>query len=529
MKKVSPVSEIKSENPSVLALKSRADYQIDWEAKHEGYQTSIDYIWPMTIPKRDINEVYIFDKVNIGAGHFGSVRKAKNRIDRSKTYAIKTVNKSKLKGDISMFKNELDMLRFSDHPNIVQFFEIYQDNANYYFVMEYCQGGDIACLIEKTGALEEVVARKIVYQALLAINNLHSCGIVHRDVKADNFLFTTSDLNSPLKLIDFGLSKRFQPGAKMTTMVGTPLYVAPEIVDKRGYTEKCDIWSIGVVMYMILAANFPFRGNNNNELFERIRKGEYSMLASKQLLACSQEGKLFLKRLLERNSSRRYSARAALRDPWFTQLNIERNDLGKAVISKDLLQKLQKFKEMNTFSKEVIRLLVMLHDDDPQVQNLKHAFFYIDLLNNGFVDKPELKKIFEEHSEAISIKEVEEIILSLGIRTKRVISYTSFLTATVQSSFYLNDDYLEEVFKRFDLDQDNLISIEDITESFARFGVELHKSYIKTMIEEFGSREKISFKDFVSAMKNNSHSSAPATEGFESQRGLLQKDTDLPR
>ena len=168
---------------------------------------------------------------------------------------------------------------------------------------------------------------------MLAINHLHSCGIVHRDIKPDNFLFKSKGENSQIKLIDFGLSTKLTQGMKLQTILGTPFYVAPEVIDRKGYTERCDIWSAGIMMYLCLVADFPFKADTNQELFDKIRKSDYPTNASDNMRKLSHEGKVLLKNLLEKNPYQRWSAREALRSPWFDSLNEEQNERGKKIVT----------------------------------------------------------------------------------------------------------------------------------------------------------------------------------------------------
>lgn len=505
----SPNKSIKTKgaNSNELELLNKKKFQKSWEQSHLNLQTEISYMWGISIPMKEITQVYIFNKKDIGFGHYGSVRKAKLKIDSGKTYAVKSVEKKKLKSDMALLKNELEILRFSDHPNIVQFYEIYQDKLSYHFVMELCEGGDITSFLEKKGALDEPLAKKIIFQVLMTINHLHSCGIVHRDVKPDNYLFKNADPYSPIKLIDFGLSKKYQIGNKMTSVLGTPYYVAPEVIEKRGYTEKCDIWSAGVMLYLLLVADFPFRGATHAELFEKIKRGEYSLKASKQIMALSSEGKSLLSKLLDTDPNKRASASEAMRHSWFDDLNMEINTRGKKHITPQLLERLRSFKRGSQFSKEVIRLLVMIHEEDPKVTDLKDAFFYLDVLNNGVINKEELMKIYLEVGESHSEHEIEEIIKSLQLRTKSVITYTELVTAAIDSSFYSADSCLDEAFIRFDIDQNGMITDKDITDCLSRFGVDIKQHEVLKMIEEFDLQKdgSISKDEFQTIMKGDFH------------------------
>ena len=495
-------------NSFEVELKTKKEFQQSWEKKKNRSQTDVVSIWGLSIAMQDIYKVYHFDKKEIGSGHYGVVRKAALKLYPDQVYAVKSVKKEKLKGDIDLFKNELELLRFSDHPNIIQFYEIYQDNKYFHFVMEMCEGGDITTRLEKNNSpFSEETSKRIIFQILLAVNHLHSCNIVHRDIKLDNFLFKSHDINSEVKLTDFGLSKRVVPGSKLQSLLGTPFYVAPEILEKKGYTEKCDIWSIGVCLYLTLSKSFPFKGVTTSDLFSSIRTGEYSLSEHEGLRKLSHNGRSLLKSLLEKNPQKRFSASEALRHVWFDQLNIENNERGKAVMSRKILSNLRSFQSESKFTKEVIRLLVINHPDHPEVEKLKEVFFYLDILNSGVLTQMEIHKAYTDLGEEISMKEVEEIVKSLELRTRNVVTFTDFITSTIQSTFYTNEISLEEVFKRFDIDQDHYINYEDIQDCFCRFGVELPRKEINQMIADFdeNSDGKISKEEFMKMMRKDFH------------------------
>lgn len=494
------------------SLREKIYFQKQWEDNHS-VRLEVNNVWQLSknIGILDISKFYEIDRVAIGTGHYGVVRKARLKQEPSKIYAVKTIEKVKLKGNFNILRNEFEILRSVDHPYVNQFYEIFQDEKYYHFVLEYCEGGDVTTRIEKQGPMSERAAKNIIFQTLQAISHLHSCSIVHRDIKPDNFLFKSKKPDSPVKLIDFGLSKRLPESGKLTSFLGTPYYVAPEVLEKKPYDFKCDSWSIGIMMYLIMSGKFPFQGSNNQETFLQIKKQHYNLEVSQPLRNLSEEGKDFLAHMLEKNPEKRFSVREALRHPWFKELNLELNSRGKIALTRNVLERLRTFRTESRLVKEVIRLLVIIHNDAPEIKVLKDAFFYLDILNSGVITREELKRGFEDAGLIIPNSEINEIIKGLELRLTNVITFTEFVTACVDQSFYSNRKYLEEAFHRFDQLRDNFLSYSDISDCFARFGVDLPREEVMKMIAEMDSTRncRISLEEFISVMSKNTHSNIP--------------------
>lgn len=291
------------------------------------------------------------------------------------------------------------------------------------------------------------------------------------------------------------------------TILGTPYYVAPEVLEKKGYDYKCDVWSAGIMMFVIMAADFPFKGANHNQTFEKIKKTQYNVEGFDNTSKLSPQGKEFLSNLLEKNPEKRYSAREALRDPWFDDINMKLNEKGRTKLTREVLTRFHDFRTNSNFVKEVVRLLVMIHDDTKEVNDLKDAFFYIDVLNNGVIVGDEIKKAFEEMGRPITQEEIDDIMQSLELRIKGVITYTEFITACIDSSFYRNREYLLEAFNRFDINHDKFIHYGDISDCFTRFGIDMPREDIMKMISDADTNQdkKISFDEFVVLMGGNMH------------------------
>lgn len=212
----------------------------------------------------------------LGQGTFAKVYHARN-IKSGQSVAVKVIDKEKVMkvGLIDQIKREISVMRLVRHPNVVQLYEVMASKTKIYFAMEYVRGGELFNKVAK-GKLKEDVARKYFQQLIAAVDFCHSRGVYHRDLKPENLLL---DENGNLKVSDFGLSALFESKRQdglLHTTCGTPAYVAPEVINKRGYDgEKADIWSCGVVLFVLLAGYLPFHDSNLMEMYKKISKGEF--------------------------------------------------------------------------------------------------------------------------------------------------------------------------------------------------------------------------------------------------------------
>ncbi|CAI9288187.1 unnamed protein product [Lactuca saligna] len=250
----------------------------------------------------------------LGCGAFAKVYHARD-IKNGHSVAIKVINKHKIAHNahlVSNVKREIDIMRRLRHPNIVKLYEVMATKTKIYFVMEFVKGGELFAKVAK-GRLSESHSRKYFQQLISAIGYCHSRGVYHRDLKPENLLI---DENGDLKVTDFGLSAvtgQIRADGLLHTLCGTPSYVAPEILTKRGYDgAKADIWSCGVILFVLNAAFLPFNDANLMMMYKKIYKGEYK--CPKWM---SHDLKRFLSRLLDTKPETRITVDEIKTDPWF--------------------------------------------------------------------------------------------------------------------------------------------------------------------------------------------------------------------
>mmetsp|Transcript_1019 Transcript_1019/g.1302 ORF Transcript_1019/g.1302 Transcript_1019/m.1302 type:complete len:258 (-) Transcript_1019:724-1497(-) len=221
-----------------------------------------------------LRDFYRIGKV-LGEGAFGEVRLCVHR-DSGAQRAVKVLRKSHMDEDEKrMLFNEINILKDIDHPNIVKMYEFFEDEKRYYIVTEICKGGELFDEILASGRFNEKNAAVLIKQVLSCINYCHNAHIVHRDLKPENILLEANKEFDQIKIIDFGTSLVYDPNKKLDEKLGTPYYIAPEVLGKN-YGAKCDIWSIGVIVYILLSGIPPFNGKDDQEIMKAVRKGKFS-------------------------------------------------------------------------------------------------------------------------------------------------------------------------------------------------------------------------------------------------------------
>eukprot|EP01126_Amoeba_proteus_P018183 TRINITY_DN1914_c0_g2_i1.p1 TRINITY_DN1914_c0_g2~~TRINITY_DN1914_c0_g2_i1.p1 ORF type:complete len:555 (-),score=85.83 TRINITY_DN1914_c0_g2_i1:127-1791(-) len=208
----------------------------------------------------------------LGVGAFGLVRLCTHKTSK-KQYAIKIITKQKMnRRQTELLQREISVMSKLHHPNIVDLIEAYDTTTSTYLVLEYVDGGSILKELMEHGPYTEKESARLMRQLIESILYMNSRGVAHRDLKPDNLLITR---DRTLKVSDFGLSKDYSEGSALVTSVGTACYVAPEVLSGKKYTTACDIWSCGVITYILLSAQMPFHGPNNDIIFEKIRVADY--------------------------------------------------------------------------------------------------------------------------------------------------------------------------------------------------------------------------------------------------------------
>jgi calcium-dependent protein kinase len=280
----------------------------------------------------DIESHYLIDPTVLGVGHHGSVRQCIHR-QTGMRYAVKSICKTDPSVKVPGLVREISLLKEMKHKSIIQLVDVYEDADYVHLVTELCHGGELfERIVQKssapgTGCFSEQESARILYQILNAVLYMQQHNVVHRDIKPENILFETKDEASHIKIIDFGLARKHygelgEP--PMQTIVGTPYYIAPDVLQKS-YDKSCDMWSIGVIAYILLVGYPPFNGNDNKEVYSAVRSGTYCFpMEDWQHISIGAQN--FIAALLRKDPLKRMTVEKALRHPWLLK-NLPPNDI----------------------------------------------------------------------------------------------------------------------------------------------------------------------------------------------------------
>ena len=441
----------------------------------------------------------ILDK--LGSGSFGKVFLAQNKYTKEKVAMkeIKKANKDLLSdGEI---KDEIDILKSLDHPDIVRIIESFNTKDSYVLVTEYCEGGELYDQVRNQ--LSETQIAVIFKQLLSGLAYLHSHNIVHRDLKLENILIqeiekskTTGEDLFNIKIIDFGTARIFDNKKKPQSIVGSSYYIAPEVLNQK-YGKECDLWSVGVILYMFIVGHAPFDGCDDEEITGNIQKGIYKK-DDKRWKKASKEVKDLIQKLLIYNPQKRLTALQALRHPWFkiTDSDILYDNVPK----NDIIECIRNLLTYNISSKLEELVLAYIIHNIPRPRQAKSAIKLFKLVNevgDGKLLKRELKKtlLLFVTEDFLNKYDFDEQFSLIDGDKKGYINYEEFLRACLGRKKILTDKILKYAFSFFDPNNTGFIKKKKM-KSF--FGNKVDENTFKIIFDEIDSDKdgKIIFKYF---------------------------------
>ncbi|KAF4668452.1 hypothetical protein FOL46_001949 [Perkinsus olseni] len=446
-----------------------------------------------------LSDSYQVEKKTLGQGTYGSVSKAVNKSTKV-VRAIKTISRSHLK-NVARFRQEIAIMKMLDHPNIVKLFETFEDAKNIYLVLELCTGGELFDRIIDQGYFTESGAASLMKQIISAVYYCHKNNIVHRDLKPENFLFLNKTKDSPLKIIDFGLASKFGEDARLKTKAGTPYYVSPQVL--RGeYNESCDLWSCGVIMYILLCGYPPFHGDTDAEILARVKAGKYSF-PDEDWKNVSTDAKDLIRKLLTFDQAQRWTAEQALNHRWIK--NLARTADGDANEHRNVVSGLRNFRAQNKMKKVALTVIAQqLAESD--IERLKKTFQALDENGDGTLTVQEIKEGMRSLDVSLPA-DLEEIMKDVDSDGSGAIDYTEFIAATIDKKTYIQEDVCWAAFRVFDLDGNGKISQEELQKVLSNDDVKtaLGQDVVSKMISEvdLDGDGQIDFDEFMAMMRGS--------------------------
>ena len=412
--------------------------------------------------RKKFTDVYQVGK-NLGSGSYGEVKLIVHKITGQER-AAKVFRKSSDQHDVYIkTKNEIEVLKKLNHPSIIKMFEYFEDDNRLYIVLEKCDGGELFYEILNKGNLSEKVSAIICKQLFSCIMYLHENNLVHRDLKPENILLEDKGDLMNIKLIDFGTAVEFGPKNKLTEMIGSSYYISPETIE-GAYDEKCDMWSLGVILYILLCGLPPFTGKNAKMIMQKICIGKYS-LDGPIWDNVSDEGKDLVKKLLCPVSAR-LSAKEALTHPWIKAKGAFPNPDASTLAA--AIENLKKFNSLNHFRDAISTFITSQIISIHETKDLRNIFKSIDINGDGQLSKEELIKGFNIYTELVDRDEyIENIINQVDTDGNGYIDYNEFIKATISQKKIYSKENMRKAFDLFDLDGSGTISSIELQKIFS--------------------------------------------------------------
>eukprot|EP01023_Acetabularia_acetabulum_P026032 TRINITY_DN2479_c0_g1_i1.p1 TRINITY_DN2479_c0_g1~~TRINITY_DN2479_c0_g1_i1.p1 ORF type:complete len:551 (+),score=120.55 TRINITY_DN2479_c0_g1_i1:148-1800(+) len=442
----------------------------------------------------DVASLYNLGKV-LGRGQFGITRLATDKNTNEK-FACKTISKRKLttKEDIEDVRREVQIMHhLAGYKHIVTLKGAYEDRYNVHIVMELCSGGELFDRIVEKGHYSEKMAAELIRTIVSVVAHCHSMNVIHRDLKPENFLLADASEKSMLKATDFGLSVFFKPGQQFTDVVGSAYYVAPEVLNRK-YSYYADIWSCGVILYILLSGVPPFWGENEQQIFNSILKGHLD-LESAPWPKISGEAKDCVRQMLQRDPQKRATADQILQHEWMKENGVARDEpLGDVVVGR-----LKGFSAMNKLKKEALKVIA-LNLPEEEIAGLKSMFQTIDTDKSGTITVDELRQAIKDKGQALPDTELRGIMENVDVDSDGVIDYEEFLAATMHISKLEKDENLFKAFQHFDKDNSGYITIDELRDGLDKFSKDVDLEQILKEVDKDGNG-RIDYEEFCDMMR----------------------------
>lgn len=434
----------------------------------------------------------------LGRGEFGVTYLCTDK-ESGEELACKSISKKKLRTaiDIEDVRREVEIMRhLPQHPNIVTLKDTYEDDNAVHLVMELCEGGELFDRIVARGHYTERAAAAVTKTIVEVVQMCHKHGVMHRDLKPENFLFANKKETAALKTIDFGLSVFFKPGERFNEIVGSPYYMAPEVL-KRNYGPEVDIWSAGVILYILLCGVPPFWAETEQGVAQAIIR---SIVDFKRdpWPKVSDNAKDLVRKMLDPDPRRRLTAQEVIDHPWLQNAKKAPNvSLGETVRAR-----LKQFSVMNKLKKRALRVIAE-HLTVEEAAGLKEGFKLMDTNNRGKINIDELRVGLHKLGHQVPDSDVQILMEAGDVDKDGHLDYGEFVAISVHLRKMGNDEHLRKAFQFFDENQSGYIEIEELRNALSD-EVETNSEEVTNAIMHDVDTDKdgrISYDEFATMMK----------------------------
>jgi len=457
--------------------------------------------------------------LTLGKGGSCRVVECKEK-DIGKWYAVKILSRKDRK-NTSLFQKERKILNMLNHSNIMVYVESFSDRLNYYIVSELYEGGELfERIVNQRNSLTEARVSYLVRTMLLAVQHCHSKNIVHRDIKPENFVFRTRAKDSELVLIDFGCAMQVDDEKRYKDLVGTPYYLAPECA-KRKYKrtgrvlKSSDVWSIGIISYMMLTGRPPFDGKTNNEILRNVINQPVKFPGH---VSVSKAYKEFCVLILKKSPEERIKLEASLALPW-----VQEKNASTSKVSKDVLRVLRQFNQQSKLKKAIVQLFADSMAESTEMQ-IREEFDRLDRNGDGALDTHELSLLLIDMGFTKSQAHVEakKIIKKGDFDGSGKIEFVEFKEIWMRKMLTLSDQYIHAVFSILDEDGNGTIEAEELASVLHMKG-DRDEEKIAQLIKEVDADGDgvISWSEFYNAMIEKVHFNGAGV-------GHALNESDLP-
>ena len=431
----------------------------------------------------------------LGNGAFGKVRLYRDIYYKDMLYAIKTLKKEGIpKVLYNCLIAEVKILSELDHPNIVKYYGTFEDAYYLHIVMEYLKGDNLNKIItlRDYNELDEQEMAQIIHQLLKALLFIHNKNIVHRDIKPENIVFGKKRDYSTLKLIDFGLATTTRNTKRNSC--GSPYYMAPEIINGH-FCKKTDIWSVGVIIYLMLTGKHPFEitKEGKEDIFDIILSKDYDVTELDKS-ECSEEAKDIILKTLVKDPDKRLSTEECLNHPW-----IRKNITCRAgAITKKTMRILKRFSQKTPLQKELFFFIAKITREE-EIKQLKEIFNQIDIKSEGMIRMSDIKAAFNSVSININDKDLNAVWKGLDFHNNNYINYTEFLAALISDYSYNDNNKLSAMFSFFtgSVEEKQIITYDILIHKAKSLNLILNEKELKESFDKLKKEgKKITFEEF---------------------------------